>query len=1407
VKRNARIVFYMLTGLAVGLIVSMAVLFTLSRTQFGMERVRRFAIGWLDDQVEGEVHIGSFGGRGLLGGLTLHDFYIIDKKGRPFLAADSAVIGYNWRTFVSGKIVLDRARLFQPRIYLEQLPGDSIWNYQHVFPDRTNPGDPPSQRKLIMFNDASVINGLAVVRIPFEPGEPIEPTDTARFVVEEVPGGLAKVMRFDSINGNFSRVIWESPIEEGKLVDIRNLQAKGYLWRDAFYVTRARGTVTVRDTIIGFDLPEVRMPQSQASMVGRVIMEEGSNFFDVRVDGRRFSFSDMQWLYPGLPEEGGGSGILRIQSQRPKGILWLATNTRITAPGTRMSGNFGIVTGDTLYFTDVDMRAAPLNLQLLESIMPGKLPVDGLLVGTVEVKGPLSSLETKGDLHLAHNGSNSGVKWRGTFDVRDGIDARNLRADLDRLDLAILTALRPDLRLRGHVTGRVEADGNMQRSITFAADIHHYLAGFASSFDGDGVYHATGPNAGLDLRMNARPLSFEELAKAYPALERLQGDARGPIRLYGALDDLQVDAELETLAGLAKINGRLRRVDGRPQYMGEARVSGFHLDKLIAHMPATWLTGTIGFNASGSSIRDAIGRFTAQLDSGKISGVDFHSAQTAMMLERGSLRVDSLAARTRLGNLTALGRISLLDERVDTLQFKLDSDSVPMGNFGGKLRAHGAVIGARAELAGGFEAVATPRSAENEFAATALFEARDGGLFFRFDQLRVGSVATPWTLERPAHISVNDHGMTADTLRIQRAAGGSAQLMGRLAWHSTSHASEAENVSDFRIDFQGVPFADFARIKLPTVKTSGHLDGTMQIGGDSQAPVMEGNATLRMLALGDAQMDSVAASFGYADRKLSTRMNALEGGRRIFFVDAAIPLDLSFTPVHERKLDEPLHFVLTADSAPATLLTGFVPSLKNVTGAIIGALTATGTTRDWKLGGELALRNGSALFEPSGVRYRDVTGTFRLADNRTAQVDATVRAADGHARATGTIGFQNLRDPQFDLSVNALNFLAAKRKDAEFTTSGDIRIGGHYTRPVLSGAIAVGEGALYLDELYRRYQIVELDNPLLYDVVDTSIVALRSFLPPSQNPFVKNLIINDLRVEVGRESWLRSRDLNVELTGELNISFVDNDPVASQRSAEDVRLLGTLRAVRGNYTLYSIGTARQFAVREGTVEFPGTPGVDPNLGFNAVYRARPSQGDPIDIIAVVGGTLRSPRVRLTSDEEPPISESDLTSYLFFGLPTYALSPSQNAGVTQTISGLDVPLAGLGVRALTSSGFGYLASGLQTFAQNYGILDYVALTAAEATPGITEQNAIAGLFAGHRLELGRYVGDKVYLAWSQRLSSTGMRTPGVRVEWRFLPTLTAEFFSEDRFARNPSFGIENSDLKRVWGLLLFREWSY
>lgn len=380
--RRQRLALHAAAGLLSGLVIALVVVYGGSRTEFGMERARRLAVGWLAARVDGTVEVGRITGRGLLGGVTIHDLAIVDNRGQPFARIDSLVLAYNWRTFLRGEIIVDRAIVYGADLFFEQLPGDSIWNYQRVFPDRTKPGEAARKNRLIMLRNVRIVDGSAVVRMPFEG----KASDAASYTIDTVSVGLLRRMRFDSVYAEASRVLWESPIEDGKLIDIRSLRGRGYVWRDAMHVERARGTLVLRDSLVAFDMPDIRMAASRASMVGRVILQQGNNFFDVRVDSRQFAFSDMDWLYPRFPNSGGGSGVLRIQSQRPKGVLWLVTDARLVAPGTRVAGSFGVVTGaDSLFFTNVDLRASPLNLQLVQQMVPRKLPLDGLLVGTVEV--------------------------------------------------------------------------------------------------------------------------------------------------------------------------------------------------------------------------------------------------------------------------------------------------------------------------------------------------------------------------------------------------------------------------------------------------------------------------------------------------------------------------------------------------------------------------------------------------------------------------------------------------------------------------------------------------------------------------------------------------------------------------------------------------------------------------------------------------------------------------------------------------------------------------------------------------------------------------------------------------------------------------------------------------------------
>src|SRR5690606_20067398 len=143
--------------------------------------------------------------------------------GRPFVRLDSASIRYNVLDLVRGRIVLDSARLWGAQVYLERLPGDTLWNFDKIF----DGDDESDTRRLILFRDARIFGGQAIVRFTWEPepGEIIEPADTARLILREVPGGLARELRFEDLDAVVPRVLWETPEEEGRLIEVEDLSA------------------------------------------------------------------------------------------------------------------------------------------------------------------------------------------------------------------------------------------------------------------------------------------------------------------------------------------------------------------------------------------------------------------------------------------------------------------------------------------------------------------------------------------------------------------------------------------------------------------------------------------------------------------------------------------------------------------------------------------------------------------------------------------------------------------------------------------------------------------------------------------------------------------------------------------------------------------------------------------------------------------------------------------------------------------------------------------------------------------------------------------------------------------------------------------------------------------------------
>jgi autotransporter translocation and assembly factor TamB len=1486
VNRYARFAGYAAIGAATALLVVTLAVTLLTRTGWGMEQARRFAAAWLERRIEGDLHIGRITGPGLLRGAIIHDFGISDLHGRPFFRADSMELAYHWRSLLAGRIIIDRAILYQPRLDIELLPGDTLWNYERIFLPAA-PAEPvePVERGLIVLNDVRVVDGVAAVRTPWVPG------DTARLILEAVPGGLARTLRFEAVGARLGRVIWESPIEPGQLVDVQSLQALGYVWRDPIHLRDARGTVTVRDSIVSFDFPVAVLPDSEAGVLGRVVMRTGGNDtdLDIRVDGRRVAFRDLHWLYPRLPDEGGGTFVLRVQSQ-PDGTLWLAEHARLEAPGTAVAGSFGIVTGDTLYFTQVDLRASPLDIRTLEQILPGGLPVEGLLVGTVEVRGPLSALETSGDVRLAGAtpGAASELSWRGVLDVRDVRNPRplSLRADIGHLELELLSALEPAVRLPGSISGRVEGIGR-RAGLDVRARLEYVAPGGGRSvLEGGGTVQGTGRNRSVDLTVSAAPVAFRDLAAAVPALDGLYGELSGPVRVTGTAADLTFDARLGTAGGAVRIEGRWQGGGGgaAPRITATVAATDFRLHALRPDLPELVATGVLTADMAGTDPAHATGTLHALLDSARIAGIPLGRVAAGIGVSDGVLTIDSASILTAAGIGRARGTVGLVEGRTGELEGsfisesitpfeevmfgararpdadprlagRVDIDATATGWIGeldiaGRARGESIVYGrtaaarVHAELtgrtgaAGGYRLVVAADSVTGlvhplEQAALVAVRAADSttavltamaggeellrargtvrdvapaGLNVRVDEVRLGG-RSPWRLAAPVTVAAAGGIIRVDRAELARAAGGRLTAGGQLAWVQDA---DVATPMDFSIGLSGMPFTEFLRLVRSSAPGGGELEAALRVTGTALDPLIDGELSARDLLYGDVRIDRAYAEISYAGLGIDMRAEAQYGGRSILTAGGRVPIDLRFTTLDERRRADPLRVTITADSLPAALPIGLLDGFSHLAGRIDGTIALSGTSLDPSLSGGFTLRDGSADWDVSGVRYHDVNGEFSLERDRLLTIDVRARAADprarpvrartggsagGHGTVTGQLDFTTLADPAFDLRFTANRAYAAKRRDVDASVTGEVRLEGRYSRPEVSGALRVDQGVLDVDELYRQYLIVGLepDDPGLLSLVDTSLVAVRPLLAASANPFLRNLQVRNLQLAVGPESWVRSSDMDVEVSGNLNISL--------DRRDEDMRLTGALDIERGMYTLYYPPfQSRRFQVREGTIEFPGTPGIDPGMSITAAYRAR-ANNEPLDILAVVSGTLQNPRVRLTSSAQPPISESDLASYLFFGVPTWEVA---NTGA----GGTDVrAMAGLGFRALGPSVLGYASSGLQALVQSAGLLDYVSLTAAEGSGADRAAPGLTSFLAGTQLEIGRYLGPELFVGYSQRLGSIRY-DPAVRIEWRFLPEFSLEMFAEDRFARMPGFGLRSEPgLRRVYGFALFREWGF
>ena len=171
-------------------------------------------------------------------------------------------------------------------------------------------------------------------------------------------------------------------------------------------------------------------------------------------------------------------------------------------------------------------------------------------------------------------------------------------------------------------------------------------------------------------------------------------------------------------------------------------------------------------------------------------------------------------------------------------------------------------------------------------------------------------------------------------------------------------------------------------------------------------------------------------------------------------------------------------------------------------------------------------------------------------------------------------------------------------------------------------------------------------------------------------------------------------------------------------------------------------------MNRGQVTYTGD--LNAGLDIAAQHTVRSIRGDEIPIVASIAGTLLQPKLTLSSTIRPPISETDLISYLITGYPANEATLLGQGGALQT-------------------SLAYFSSALSSELERALIQDIgVPIDLIEIRPGVSANPTGGGSLT--QLAAGWQIGKKTFLTFNAGFcpdfSQLSHKNLGASLEFRF-----------------------------------------
>ena len=1084
-------------------------------------------------------------------------------------------------------------------------------------------------------------------------------------------------------------------------------------------------------------------------------------------------------LFPVLPIGGTLSGTATLNGSGDRQLD--ATNLDITH---RDGGNVSRAVGRASVHTtgrqtlDLDVVARPLALAELTKFAP-TLPLKGLATGPIRAHGPIDALRVDTRLALPGGGE---FGMRGTVDFLSKELGYDVVADATRLDLSWVVLFGPVTSLSGTMTasGRGFKPATMYSDVaidlgpssvdTLGVDSVSVRAKLARGLADIAYGHVRGSGATLDVAGQIGLDSLHSGALTYSlVVDTLAKFARyipGATVRDTAVVKPRPRAAFEALVRAKADSARTaRETEVARAVRNEAPVQVRVPTDTPRAIPKDLLAGTL----------KASGTITGSVDNFSIDG----TADGSDLIVQGNAVKHLAASYSWIDARTKKSKMSvqLRADTVSAFGFAFDSLAADLGYVApngtvafrvrqGSLRDY--------ELNGDF----TLDRARNEL--------RLANVALRFD-------STTWATTRTSAIRFGPAGVEVVKLELVSGPGRRIYANGLLPTKGTANFDI--EVTDFAVE----NVAELLQSDLPV---TGRLNLDAHVTGTAEDPRISGKLDFVKGTYNLAAVPEIHGTFSYANAQLTTNAAATDTtGKVLARIDGTIPINLALSGVTgSRLLDLPLNVAFFSDSLPLSLIPQFTSAISDITGRALGNLSAGGTLKKPVLRGNITLSDVGFRMVPTGAVLEHVNGVVRMTGD-SVYVDSIAGFANGPVRIAGTVGIGNWREPGFALDFTATDAQLLNNDKGEVHADATLHLVGSLSAPVVTGTVNVPHGVFYIPES-RGKTLIGAGDPSLFSVVDTSMKLQRELFPAQSAMFRKLNVDVDLSVE--RNTWVRSRDANVEI-------FTDG-AMKVRVLGDALTLTGAVDADRGEYTFLS----KRFQIKRGSALFIGTPDLNPTLQITAEYVVKAATGTATNIRVLIGGTLETPRIALESDAQPPLSQSDLLSYLAFGERSTSLLQFNQTTLSPTSGGnlLNVAssrLAGIAVGVALDELKGNAARSLG--------VDVFNITPGDL-PVFNGTGAFEGFLKGTEIEIGRYVNPRTFVSViatpgavacagggrSSRNSSCA--PPGATITHRTSRGLRLETsYSPRYFLDPPTLGGQTTTPGGQFGAFIFREWRF